>query len=76
MSSEQVSVLTGPARRIIPLVKVGAEEPTKQQGGRAKEALLAVANGGTACRTRMHQSYTPNPKRHWKPAAVAARLHS
>jgi hypothetical protein len=28
--------------------KVGAEEPTKQQGGRAKDALLAVANGGTA----------------------------
>ena len=28
--------------------KVGADEPTKQQGGRAKDALLAVANGGTA----------------------------
>jgi hypothetical protein len=30
------------------LKKVGADEPTKQQGGRAKDALLAVANGGTA----------------------------
>jgi len=28
--------------------KVGADEPTKQQGGRAKDALLAVANGDTA----------------------------
>jgi hypothetical protein len=28
--------------------KVGADEPTKQQGGRAEDALLAVANGGTA----------------------------
>jgi two-component system sensor histidine kinase RegB len=26
--------------------KVGADEPTKQQGGRAKDALLAVANDG------------------------------
>ena len=29
-------------------VKVGVGEPTKQQGGRAKNALLAVANGDTA----------------------------
>jgi mono/diheme cytochrome c family protein len=28
--------------------KVGAGEPTKQQGGRAKDVLLAVANDGTA----------------------------
>lgn len=28
--------------------KVGANEPTKQQCGRAKNALLSVANGGTA----------------------------
>jgi transcriptional accessory protein Tex/SPT6 len=27
--------------------KVGAGEPTKQQGGRTNDALLAVANGGT-----------------------------
>jgi redox-sensitive bicupin YhaK (pirin superfamily) len=32
--------------------KVGAGEPTKQQGGRAKDALLAVANGGTALAPR------------------------
>ena len=31
-----------------PPAKVGAGEPTKQQGGRAKDALLAVANGDTA----------------------------
>jgi BirA family biotin operon repressor/biotin-[acetyl-CoA-carboxylase] ligase len=30
------------------VAKVGADEPTKQQGGRAKDALLAVANGSTA----------------------------
>jgi glycolate oxidase FAD binding subunit len=28
--------------------KVGADEPTKQQGGRAKDARLAVVNGSTA----------------------------
>jgi tetratricopeptide (TPR) repeat protein len=31
-----------------PATKVGADKPTKQQGGRAKDALLAVANGDTA----------------------------
>jgi len=30
------------------VAKVGAGEPTKQQGGRAEDALLAVANGDTA----------------------------
>jgi hypothetical protein len=29
-------------------IKVGAGESTKQQGGRAQNALLAVANGETA----------------------------
>jgi polyferredoxin len=65
MSSEQVSVLTGPARRIIPLVKVGAEEPTKQQGGRAKEALLAVANDGTATSASSSGSQRLQRQRLW-----------
>ena len=30
------------------LAKVGADEPTKQQGGRAKDARIKVANDGTA----------------------------
>ena len=30
------------------IVKVGADEPTKQQGGRAKDARIKVANGGMA----------------------------
>jgi hypothetical protein len=33
---------------IIFILKVGAGEQTKQQGGPAKDAVLAVANGGTA----------------------------
>jgi len=29
-------------------LKVGADKPTKQQGGQAEDARLAVANGDTA----------------------------
>jgi glutaminyl-tRNA synthetase len=44
--------------------KVGADEPTKQQGGRAKDALLAVANGGTAATldaAKIRTRFPPEP---------------
>jgi hypothetical protein len=40
---DQLTVARGDPSR-----KFGAGETTKQQGGRAKNALLAVANGDTA----------------------------
>ncbi len=42
--------------------KVGADEATKQQGGRAKNALLAVANGGTALAVRDWRTVFTNPQ--------------
>jgi primosomal protein N' (replication factor Y) len=44
--------LPRPARGKVP-AKVGADEPTAQRGGRANNALLAVADGGTAVVTAM-----------------------
>ncbi len=35
-------------RQKVGLQKVGADEATALQGGRAKDALLAVADGGAA----------------------------
>ena len=40
--------------------KVGADEPTAQQGGRANNALLAVADGGTADAAAMADKATPS----------------
>jgi uncharacterized repeat protein (TIGR03837 family) len=44
--------------------KVGADETTKQQGGRAKDALLAVANGETALCNFWH-AWNGRSEIHW-----------